>query len=110
MGDQERTWILFGWVMSGLLFVFREVERRQRLQEAREEERRRYVDAELTVLNRLSLEAAAKAEGAAEASRIRREQSEDGWTPWSRRLAVVTVFVGVVGIVIIIPAYHLFGF
>lgn len=96
--DRERTWTLFGAVAFFILFIYRDIEAR-----------RDYVDRELTVLSRQTLEAKSKAEGAAEAGRVRAEESDRGWQPWSRAATAILAVTAVIGIFIYIVAYHIFG-
>lgn len=49
-GEKERTGILFAVAAAIGLYVFRELERRQRLQEAREAKREGWVDEQLGLL------------------------------------------------------------
>lgn len=49
--ERERTTLLFIIASAIGLFTFREMERRQQLQSARDEVRRDFVDAELAKLN-----------------------------------------------------------
>ena len=69
--EAERKWtnMLFAIAASLTLYVFREVERRQGLTEKREEERRIYVDGELTKLNNESLGHRERSEGRASIGR-----------------------------------------
>ena len=107
--EDELQRIYFRIPMALFVFLYWEIGRRQSVSERREESRRKWIDGEIARLNEAISEARAKAAGAAEAEKTRREQADDRWQPWQRRTTIIVTVATVVAAWVYLIAYHIGG-